>query len=209
VLLWLAARLPAWVNPDILTGIGVLGAVITFAGYYLSNFNPYWLFVASLGFVVNWFGDSLDGTLARYRKIERPRYGFFIDHAVDAFTEFCIFIGAGLSPYVQFEIAAIALIGYLMLSNNVFLLTYVQGEFNISYAKLGPTEGRILAIIANLVVFFFGAPLVRSVFFDWTLTLFDFIAIFISVIVYAGFISSTIKKGIELAKADAQPAKEE
>ncbi len=87
-LAWLAAHMPAWVSPDTLTGIGVLGAVIIFLSYSLSNVHSGFLWLASLGFVINWFGDSLDGTLARYRRCERPKYGYFIDHTVDAFNEF-------------------------------------------------------------------------------------------------------------------------
>ena len=100
---WLAAHMPAWINPDILTGIGILGAVLIFFSYWLSNALPGFLWVASLGFVINWFGDSLDGTLARYRQSERPKYGFLVDHTVDSFNEVLIALGLGLSPYVTKE----------------------------------------------------------------------------------------------------------
>ena len=108
---WLAGHMPAWMNPDILTGIGMLGAAVVFAGYTLSNAHPAYLWLANLGFVINWFGDSLDGTLARYRHIERPKYGFFIDHTMDALSEVLVVAGLGLSPYVSFEIAMLALVG--------------------------------------------------------------------------------------------------
>lgn len=153
-LLWLAARMPAWVVPDTLTAIGLLASVIIFLGYALSFFNINWLWLASFGFVIQWFGDSLDGTLARYRKIERPRYGFFVDHIIDAVSEALVFIGLGLSPFVRFDLALLALIGYLMVSVYVYLVTYVNGVFRISYAGLGPTEMRLLAIIANTAVYF-------------------------------------------------------
>lgn len=157
---WLAARMPAWVNPDILTGIGIIGTVITFAAYWLSGQNPAFLWLASLGLVINWFGDSLDGTLARFRKIERPRYGFFVDHTVDAVAQFLIVMGLGLSPYVTFAVACLALIAYLMMSLYVYIRTYIDGVFKISYGKMGPTEARVVIILVNAAMFFVGNPTV-------------------------------------------------
>ena len=110
-LAWLAAHMPGWMSPDKLTAIGFAGAVLIMLSYALSTRSAALLWLASLGFVVNWFGDSLDGTLARYRKIERPRYGYFVDHTVDSFNEFLIIMGLGLSPYVRFDVACLALIG--------------------------------------------------------------------------------------------------
>jgi archaetidylinositol phosphate synthase len=199
---WLAARMPKWVSPDILTGVGVLGGVIIFTGYALSNLNKYYLILASIGFFLNWFGDSLDGTIARYRKIERPKYGFFIDHSVDGFITACVFMGAGISPFISFEIATFALIGYLLLSIHVFITTYVTGEFKISYAKLGPTEARLLAIVGNTIIMVMAKPFMELM--GWSFTFYDFIGIFIGLVTFTSFISSTIKKGIELSKADRQ-----
>ena len=119
---WLAEHMPRWMTPDILTGIGFLGAVIIAVSYYLTNYNPAYLWLASFGFVVNWFGDSLDGSLARFRHIERPRYGFFLDHTLDSASETVIFIGLGLSPYVNLELAFLALVGYLLLLHLRFYL---------------------------------------------------------------------------------------
>jgi phosphatidylglycerophosphate synthase len=153
---WLAAHLPLWVTPDTCTSIGVAGALLIMVSYGLSNFDPNYLWLASLGFVVNWFGDSLDGTLARYRRIERPRYGFYIDHIVDVVCQVLVFLGLGLSPYVSFNIACLALIGYLLLSILVYVRTYVAGEFKISYGGLGPTESRVVAVLLNTAMYFFG-----------------------------------------------------
>src|SRR5574338_1678825 len=89
---WLAAHQPAWVNPDVMTGTGVLGAAVIFSGYVASNYDRNFLWLASLGFFINWYGDSLDGTLARYRGIEKPRYGYFVDHTVDSFNETLIIL---------------------------------------------------------------------------------------------------------------------
>ncbi len=110
---WLSAHVPRWMDPDVLTFIGILGSLITLAGYWLTNFKSGFLWLATFGFVVNWFGDSLDGTVARFRGIERPKYGYFVDHTVDAFSQVLVFAGLGLSPYVRLEIACLALIGYI------------------------------------------------------------------------------------------------
>ena len=92
---WLAAHLPAWASPDLMTVIGIIGALVITLGYGLSRYNPAFLWLATLGFIINWFGDSLDGSLARYRHIERPKYGFFIDHVTDCVTEIIIILGLG------------------------------------------------------------------------------------------------------------------
>ena len=153
---WLASHMPPWITPDICTIIGVIGAVITLAGYILSNADRNFLWLASFGFVINWFGDSLDGTVARYRHIERPVFGFFVDHTIDAFNETIILLGMGLTPYINFSIACLVLVAYLLLSVLVYVRTCVVGEFKISYGKLGPTEVRVLAILLNTGMYFGG-----------------------------------------------------
>jgi phosphatidylglycerophosphate synthase len=197
---WLAAHMPAWVTSDMLTGVGVFGALVIFAGYSLTNLDKAFLWLASMGFVINWFGDSLDGTLARYRKAERPRYGFFVDHTVDALNEVLIFLGLGLSPYIRFEIASLALIGYLLMSILVYVTTAVTGEFRISYGKLGPTEVRVIAILANTLIFFFGNPAIST---PWgTLTIFDLVAALIAGILFLIFIFSTLQEARGLAELE-------
>jgi len=153
---WLAAHMPDWVTPDILTWIGIGASVLIFISYSLTNVSPNYLWLANLGFFLNWFGDSLDGTVARYRKIERPRYGFLIDHSVDALSAVLIFLGLGLSPYVNLVVACLVLISYLLVSIMVYLITYVTGIFTITSAFIGPTEIRVLAIIINIIIFFSG-----------------------------------------------------
>lgn len=155
---WLAAHMPAWVKPDTLTSLGIFASILIFISYSLTNISDNFLWLASLGFILNWFGDSLDGTLARYRKIERPRYGFLIDHFVDAISATLIFIGLGISPYVNFSVALIALVGYLLLSIMVYLITYVTNVFQITNLKIGPTEIRVIAILANTAMFIVGNP---------------------------------------------------
>jgi len=150
--------MPAWVKPDTLTSLGIFASILIFISYSLTNISDNFLWLASLGFILNWFGDSLDGTLARYRKIERPRYGFLIDHFVDAISATLIFIGLGISPYVNFSVALIALVGYLLLSIMVYLITYVTNVFQITNLKIGPTEIRVVAILANTAMFIVGNP---------------------------------------------------
>ena len=177
-----AKHTPAWATPDTMTIIGVIGSLMIAGGYILTRYNMAWLWLSSFGFFVNWFGDSLDGTLARYRKVERPNYGYYVDHVVDVFNEFMVVMGLGLSPLVRFEIAAFTLIGYLMMAAHVFLRTYVDGVFQISYGKLGPTEVRVLIVIANTLVFFLGNPVYEFSFLNVPLTLFDLMIAFLGVL---------------------------
>jgi len=148
----MASRVPGWLNPNHFTMLGVAGAVGCGVGYALSSFDPDWLWLASFMLVVNWFGDSLDGTLARVRKAERPRYGYYIDHVVDAFATAAIGVGLGLSPYVRLDIALFLVLVYLTLSINVYLESAVFGVFKIAYGRVGPTEARLLLILVNAVL---------------------------------------------------------
>jgi archaetidylinositol phosphate synthase len=149
-LAWLAARIPTSVSPDHLTAIGLAGALIAFAGYALSSRNATFLWMANAGLAVNWFGDSLDGTLARVRGIERRRYGFFIDHTTDLLSQVLLALGLGLSSYVRFEIACLALIAYLLMAVMTFVRTVVHGTLQIAFVGIGPTEVRVGMIILNL-----------------------------------------------------------
>lgn len=208
-LLWLAAHMPAWVVPDTLTTIGLLASVLIFISYALTYYHRNFLWLASFGFVLQWFGDSLDGTLARYRKIERPRYGFFIDHILDTISEVLIFVGLGLSPYLRFDLALIALVGYLIASIYVYLTTYVTGVFRISYSGLGPTEIRLIAIITNTVVYFSGNPTLHLPVISWlplpvTITVFDAVAVAIILLIGYLFLASTITTARSLSRADRE-----
>ena len=149
VLVWLAQRQPRWVTSDGLTAIGVAGAIIVALGYILSNYHIGWLWLASLGFVINWYGDSLDGTLARVRGPERPIYGFFLDHNVDGITMAIMCIGAGLSGMLNLYIAMAVLAVYLMLSISVYINAHLKNEFKLTYASMGPTEFRLIMIVVN------------------------------------------------------------
>lgn len=157
LLAWLATRMPARVTPDRCTAVGVAGAAVTAVGYGLSNVSAWFLWLASFGLVLHWFGDSLDGTLARHRGIERPRYGFYVDHVADAVCQLLIFLGLGWTPYVSLEAACFALLGYQTLVILIHIRTCVVGEFRIAYSGLGPTEARLLAVLLNTGMFLGGA----------------------------------------------------
>lgn len=149
---WIARRLPAWVMPDHMTGLGVVAALGIAAAYLLSNGDKLWLWAASALLVVHWLGDSLDGTLARVRKIERPRYGYYLDHLVDALATAVIGLGLGLSPWMLLSVGLVIVIGYLMLSINVYLETYAFGVFRLGYGRVGPTEIRLALIVLNTLI---------------------------------------------------------
>lgn len=200
---WLAGHMPSWMTPDILTSIGVMGAFVVVAGYGLSHLDRGFLWLASFGFLIHWFGDSLDGTLARFRHIERPLYGFFVDHILDAFCEVIIFLGLGLTPYVTFINACLCLIAYLMLSVVVFVRTYVVGEFKISYGKLGPTEVRLIAVLLNTSMFFFGKhtfTLGLGAAYSLTLSLYDIPILIITFLLLFYFFTTAYKQARELAE---------
>jgi phosphatidylglycerophosphate synthase len=151
-LLWLAARTPSWINSDHLTVLGLGAMAAAGAGYWWSRTNRAGLIVVIICLAVNWLGDSLDGTLARFRNCTRPRYGFYVDHVVDAFSAFFLLGGLALSGYMSPWVALGLLVAYLMLAIEVYLATYTLGDFTISYFKMGPTELRLLLSIGNLAL---------------------------------------------------------
>jgi phosphatidylglycerophosphate synthase len=178
LLRWIAARLPRWVLPDDLTALGVVAALGICVAYQLSNEDLALLWVASGLLVVQWFGDSLDGTLARVRGIERPTYGYYLDHLVDAIATAAIGIGLGLSPLMLLSIGTLIVVAYLILSINVYLESFAFNRFSIGYGLIGPTEIRLVLIALNTVVAL-GAGL-DFVFADLQLTVFDVIGLAIA-----------------------------
>ena len=152
VLRLLAERVPRMLRSNHLTVLGTLGAVGAGTAYALTTYDPAWLWVASLMLGVNWVGDSLDGTLARVRGTQRPKYGYYVDHVVDAFSTAVIGLGIGLSPYVDLGLALGLVVVYLALSINVYLESTVFGVFKISYGRIGPTEVRLLLVLLNTML---------------------------------------------------------
>jgi archaetidylinositol phosphate synthase len=205
VLEWMAVHTPARISPDFCTVLGVFGAAIVFCGYWWSTLDRNFLWLASLGFVINWAGDSLDGTLARYRHIERPVFGFYVDHTLDAVSQTLIFLGLGLSPYVHFTVGCLILIAYMLLSIQVYVRTCAAGEFKISFGRLGPTEIRVLAVLLNVVMYFAG---VRTI--TWqtgpfgliAASPYDVVVAAIALILVIFFFTSTVQEAVRLSKID-------
>lgn len=199
---WLASHLPAWATPDMMTVTGIFGSLVILLGYALCLYRPAFLWLASLGFVINWFGDSLDGTLARYRHIERPKYGFYIDHVTDVLTEIITFLGLGLTPYIKFSVASVCCITYVAMSVLVYVRMNVIGEFKISYSKLGPTEIRLLAILLNTGMYFIGVRTFELTLGSVTAAIspYDLIVSFISLLIIYFFATTAIKEAANLLK---------
>ena len=162
LLVWLAARMPKWVNSDMLTIVGTLGAFLIGLGYALTAKNVNWLWLSTFGLLVNWYGDSLDGNLARYRHKQRPVYGYYLDHTMDVINESMMFFGAGLAPFFDMRLTLSAFVLYLLMTLNVSMNAHLRSEFKLSYFKLGPTEFRIIVAVANTVMLCFGEKLLSS-----------------------------------------------
>ena len=150
-LIWTAGRLPLWLNSDHLTSIGFIALVGAGVCYFLARWQSQALLWVIPCLFINWFGDSLDGTVARVRNQQRPRYGFYIDHILDAIGTFFLISGLAFSGYMSPSVGYAFLVAYLLLSIEVYLATYTVGTFHLSYWSFGPTELRILLIIGNLV----------------------------------------------------------
>ncbi|WP_375246103.1 CDP-alcohol phosphatidyltransferase family protein [Qipengyuania pacifica] len=192
---WLCARMPRRVSPDMLTAFGMFGALLVFTGYLGSNLDPNWLWLSIGGYVVHWLGDSLDGSLARYRKIERPRYGYFLDHSCDGFATTLLVVGIGLSPFVLLEVSLVALAGYLLMSIHAFLSVRVLGELRLSYLNAGPTEMRLILIALTLAMYIAGreAPVL------WQLNPFDIFVGGVGILLVTLFVTQTIQVARRLA----------
>ena len=196
-----AQRLPAVVTPDVLTLLGVVGAILTFGAYAATNFDARFLWVANLGLVLHWFGDSMDGTLARYRRHERPRYGFFLDQTVDVLTDVLIAAGIGVTPFVSFGVAMLALAGYHALSLHALIVAVVTGRFKIASMKIGATEMRLAIVCLNFAILLFGADVhvALGVHYTWC----DVAVLAVAMALFASFLVGLIKGRAVFAKAEA------
>jgi len=198
LLAWLCPRLPGWMTPDFLTALAMASAFVIGAGYVLSNWHPAWLAVSIAGYFVHWFGDSLDGTIARFRQCERPRYGYFIDHSCDGLATLVILSGIGLSPYLRVDIALVVVAGYLLMALHTFLLAKVAGEFPLAQMGAGPTELRLILIAVTVLMWALGPGAVRVE----GLNLFDLIFAGAAAILIGTFVVQTLRVGRRLAAAD-------
>ena len=197
---WICPRIPAWVNSDMLTVLGFLSSFIIATGFIFGFSNRWYLILVIVGLILNWFGDSFDGSIARYRKKTRPNYGYYIDHVVDGLVVLILGLGLGLSGFFKIEIALAFVIMYLILMIHVELITYVQNEFKYSFGLVGPTEIRIIGILLTIVMFFL--PVKYFDIWGYTLTQYDFFASFAVVVMGMIILFSILSKAIELDKID-------
>ena len=192
LLIWLAERQPKWMTSDILTYIGVLGAVVCALGFILAHIDRHYLWISSLGLLINWYGDSLDGTLARVRHAQRPIYGFFIDHSLDAITICIMCIGAGLSPIFRLDVAMLVLAGYLVLSIYTYISTIIKDESRLTYGSFGPTEFRLVIIILNTIVMYTTLPELTYTISGQTLGIFDIVGLLIAIFLFAAWLGQFV-----------------
>ena len=200
-LVWMAERAPAWVSSDGLTLLG-LGAQIG-AGicYALSRYDRRALLLVIVCVALNWLGDSLDGTLARVRRQQRPRYGFYVDHMVDVFGSVALMCGLGCSGLVHWQVAIAMLIAFLLLSSESYLATYTLSRFELSQGLFGPTEIRILLIVGNLALL--RSP--YSTLFGHRMLLFDLGGTIAAVGMFAMGILVTVRHTLQLYREEPLP----
>lgn len=210
-LVWLAKRQPNWATSNMLTFIGTMGAILCAVGFGLANYNLQWMWLSVAGLAINWYGDSLDGSMARVRHTQRPVYGFFIDHNVDIFTIIVMCVGAGLSPIVRMDVALLVLVAYLAISAHTYIGTILKNEFKLTYGKLGPTEFRVIAAICIIFLIYFpwaGYNVTVSCFsnglesLNGVYTIFDWCALGLGAIIFILLISSQIRDEKALSKID-------
>ncbi len=201
LLTWLCSRLPSAVTPDGLTILSVAGAAVAFASYVASRWHPGWLWLASLGIVANWFGDSLDGSLARHRRIERPVYGYFLDHTVDALNNLLMMAGLGFTTGVSMAASLFALLGYFLLCIYVFINNHLSGVFQLSFLWGGPTELRMAIVLINTAMVF--APRAGVIVAGTPVTIYDALLVFAGC-VFTLIYATRIVAGIRLLRDPAR-----
>lgn len=201
-LAWLAARLPARMNSDHLTLIGFLAMFLAGASYAFARTNRAGLILATFFLAVNWFGDSLDGTLARLHNRQRPRYGFYVDHMIDTFGGLFLMGGLAISGFIDWRIALGMFVAFLMLSVEVYLATYTLGVFQLSFAKFGPTEIRILLALGNVALWLHADARV----FGASYRIFDLGGIVAIAGMSTMLIVSTIVNTVKLYRAEPVPS---
>ena len=197
-LLWLAARVPAGVDSDHLTALG-FGATLAAALLYGASASyPWMVLLVNVALLANWFGDSLDGTLARFRGRSRPRYGFYVDHLVDSIGVAALVVGLAVSGLMGPTVAAAVIVAYLLLSIEIFLATYTLARFKIAYGGLGGTELRIALALVNVAVFLWPGPLPLGV------RLFDVAGVAVTAVLGVAFIVSAVRNATRLRAAETR-----
>lgn len=205
LLIWLAQRQPKWMTSDILTYIGVSGSALYMLGGWLANRDIRFLWLASFGLVIHWYGDSLDGTLARVRDTQRPVYGFFIDHTLDAVTTCMIFLGAGLSPLFRMDVSLFILAGYLCLSIYTYICTILKGEFRLTYGYMGPTEFRLLLILTNTLYIYMPCMRRHYNLCEYESGVFDMIGLFVGIALFLIYVCQLVKDGRAFSRQEPLP----
>lgn len=200
-LVWMSERMPRWINSDHLTALGFAAQFLAGATYALARFSPRWLIATNLFIALNWLGDSLDGTLARVRNQQRPRYGFYVDHVIDTFGAAFLMGGLALSGYLHWTVGAAMLVAFLMCSIEVYLATYTVGKFQLSYGKFGPTEIRIALCIGNVVLMH--KPWVH--FFGQQVRLFDVGGTIAALVMLAIMVNSAVRHTRQLYGEERLP----
>jgi archaetidylinositol phosphate synthase len=198
---WMAARAPKWLSSDQLTILGLSAQIGAGLCYALSRYYRYALLLVIVCLVLNWLGDSLDGTLARVRRQQRPRYGFYVDHMVDLFGSIALMCGLGYSGFLHWQTAIAMLVAFLLLSSESYLATYTLSRFQLSQGIFGPTEIRILLILGNLA-------LLRSpyaVLFGHKMLLFDLGGAIAAISMFAMAIVVTLRHTAQLFRQEPLP----
>jgi archaetidylinositol phosphate synthase len=198
---WMAQRMPAWVTSDQLTVLGLAAQIAAGATYALSRYDHYALLLVVLCMALNWFGDSMDGTLARVRSQTRPRYGFYVDHIVDIVGSLALMGGLGCSGFLHWQTAAAMLVGFLLLASESYLATYTLSRFQLSQGIFGPTEIRLLLIVGNLA-------LIRSPFstvFGHRMLLFDLGGTIAAACMFAATAVLAVRHTIQLYREEPLP----
>jgi phosphatidylglycerophosphate synthase len=198
---WMAERAPKWVSSDQLTVLGLSAQIAAGICYALSRYDRRFLLVVIVCVVLNWLGDSLDGTLARVREQQRPRYGFYVDHMVDVLGTVALMCGLGLSGFLHWQVAIAMLIAFLVLSSESYLATYTLSRFQLSQGIFGPTEIRILLIVGNLALL--RSP--YSVLFGHRMLLFDLGGTIAAVCMFMVALFVTLRHTAELYKQEPLP----
>ncbi|PIS27748.1 MAG: CDP-alcohol phosphatidyltransferase [Candidatus Marinimicrobia bacterium CG08_land_8_20_14_0_20_45_22] len=196
----MAAALPRWVTSDHLTILGIIAAFVISLGYILTWYSTWWLMLANFGFLLHWWADSLDGTLARVRHTEREQYGYFVDHICDAFSTVIILVAFGFSPLMRLDVGLFLIIGYLMLNIYTHVGAYSKGIFRLSYAKFGPTEVRILVVLVNTLLVFWNPVIFNLNGNSWSVV--DVAGGFIAGLFFIVFVIVSIIDAIKLDRLD-------
>jgi phosphatidylglycerophosphate synthase len=196
-LLWLAARLPSRIDSDHLTALGFASTLAAGLMYAASASHPWMVLLVNAALLANWFGDSLDGTLARFRGRSRPRYGFYVDHLVDSIGVVALVLGLAASGLMAPMVAGALVVAYLLLSIEIFLATYTLARFKIAYGGLGGTELRIALALVNVAVFLWPGPLPLGV------RLFDAVGVLVTAALGVAFTVSAVRNATRLRDEEA------